>query len=58
MTPLEQARRLAEIAEKMKTARGKQLDALVAEVDQIIGFDTGDAQYEAVRERLRHRKEN
>jgi hypothetical protein len=39
--------RLAEIAEKMKTAKGKALDALVAEVDKIIGFETGDAEYNA-----------
>jgi predicted Mrr-cat superfamily restriction endonuclease len=34
------------IAAKMKTAKGKELDALVAEVDKIIGFQTGDDQYD------------
>jgi hypothetical protein len=34
--------RLNDIAERMKTAKGKELDKLVAEVDAAIGFDDGD----------------
>ena len=38
LTP-DQRRRLNELGEKMKTARGKALDAITAEVDSIIGHE-------------------
>lgn len=44
MTPA-QKKRLDELAERMKTAKGAALDAIVAEVDKVIGFDAGDDKY-------------
>lgn len=54
----EKKKRLDDIARRMKGAKGKELDALTAEVDQVIGFDTGDAKNEravaAARDRQLH----
>lgn len=52
MTPKEQKTRLAELGERMKKAKGKELDEITAEVDRIIGFDAGDDEYEANKERI------
>lgn len=46
----EQKLRLDKIGSLMKTAKGKRLEALLAEVDKIIGFDPGDDQYDAERD--------
>lgn len=46
MSPQEQKKKLDDIAKRMKTAKGKELDALVAEIDRVIGFDTGDSKYD------------
>lgn len=48
--------RLGELALKMKTAKGKELDRLVAEVDTIIGFDNGDEDYEKAKAAVRRRQ--
>ena len=50
MNTVERDRRLAEIAKKMKTAKGKQLEALNREVDRLIGFDSGDDHYDPERD--------
>ena len=38
--------KLDDIAARMLNAKGKELDALIAEVDAAIGFDTGDSEYD------------
>lgn len=49
LTP-EQRRRLDELAEQMKTAKGKALDRIVAEVDKIIGHEYTERNYEAEKQ--------
>lgn len=50
MTSTEQKQRLEAIAVKMKKAKGEELDALVAEIDRLIGFDTGDDRQDSERD--------
>jgi hypothetical protein len=46
VTDIERKQRLDTIAKQMKTAKGAELDKLTAEVDRIIGFDSGDKEYD------------